>query len=65
MTIREYNIVCLLVDKNVTDPRERECLKEDLKELADCYISENSQVRNYKIEQRIKTLKDAGCIEIK
>ena len=65
MTIREYNIVCLLVDKNIGDPCERESLKEDLKELADCYISENSQVQNYKLEQLIKTLKDTKYLEAK
>ena len=57
MTIREYNIVCLLIDKNINkDSAESKQLKEDLKELADCYISENSYVSNYKIEQLIRSL---------
>ena len=54
MTVREYNIVCLLIDKNIKDDGEKAALKSDLVELAGCYIPEKGSIQMWEMDKSIE-----------
>ena len=54
MTVREYEIVCLLIDKNIKDDGEKETLKSDLSVLAGCYIPEKGSIQLWEMDKSIE-----------